>query len=282
MNHCIKFFKTLHFLSLDVVAGAVISSWMFWKLPDSKNLPDLATLAILGCSTWLIYILDRLFDNFKTIDQSFSPRHQFHSEHQYYLQLLIILLALLALVLLFFIPQKVLVFGCLLLLLLGLYFYLLQIKSQNADYQYFKEIFTAILYSFSVLGSAYCVRESISFAELMLGFNFFLLTHQSILTFSIFELIEQPKTKNFAQKIGFSKSQSIVFLIVFWCFIWLIISQLYFHQRYIQAVFGVEFLMSFLTCLLLFFKRFFIQKERYRWLGELVFSIPLFLQIIGF
>ena len=60
-----SFLKTLHYLSLDVVVGAVASSWMFWKIPDGNGEVNLPSILILGICTWIIYIFDRLLDNLK-------------------------------------------------------------------------------------------------------------------------------------------------------------------------------------------------------------------------
>lgn len=280
-HHIFKFLKTLHLLSLDVVAGAVISSWMFWKLPDGNTNPNPPTLFILGCCTWIIYIFDRLLDNISTQNPT-TPRHQFHFENQYYLQILIIGLGFLSLTLLFFIPKQVLWFGIGLSFLIGIYFYVLQKTSKNTNYQYYKEIFTAVLYGTSVVGSAYCTKTRISIEEIILGINFILLVHQSILTFSLYEYEANLSTKNFAGKVGIQRSKFAITSIVVWCFIWLIISYFSSKNNYLHSVFLIEFIMALLTSLLISFKSFFTKNERYRWFGELVFSIPLFLILLHF
>lgn len=279
IHHILTFLKALHLLSLDVVAGAVISSWMFWKLPDGNTTPNPPTLFILGCCTWIIYIFDRLLDNISTQNPT-TPRHQFHFENQYYLQILIIGLGFFSLTLLFFIPKQVLWFGIGLSFLLGIYFYILQKTSKNANYQYYKEIFTALLYGTSVVGSAYCTKTRISFEEIILGINFILLVHQSILTFSLYEYEANLSIKNFAGKVGIQRSKFAITSIAVWCFIWLIINYFSSISNYFHSVFLIEFIMSLLTSFLIFFKSFFTKNERYRWFGELVFSTPLFLILL--
>lgn len=101
------FLKTLHYLSLDVVLGAVASSWMFWKIPDGNGVVNLPSILILGICTWIIYILDRLLDNLKSEPE--DARHQFHFQHQYYLQVGIIILFFIAAILAFFCPKMSLI-----------------------------------------------------------------------------------------------------------------------------------------------------------------------------
>lgn len=99
-NKPARLLQTLHYLSLDVVAGAVLSSIMFWKMPDGNSQPNALVLVVLAICTWIIYILDRLLDNIKSEPQ--DARHQFHFDNQYYLQVIIIVLSVLALFLVFF------------------------------------------------------------------------------------------------------------------------------------------------------------------------------------
>ncbi|MFY7908230.1 MAG: hypothetical protein ACOVO2_01695, partial [Emticicia sp.] len=194
------FLKTLHYLSLDVVLGAVASSWMFWKIPDGNSVTNLPSLLILGICTWIIYILDRLLDNLKSEPE--DARHQFHFQHQYYLQVGIIILFLIAAILAFFLPRNVIYFGITLSVLILIYFYILQKKSKSANYQYFKEIFTSVIYSICVVGSAFSTKPNLDWQAFLAGFIFFLLVHQSILIFSFYESQAYPETKNLAKKLG--------------------------------------------------------------------------------
>lgn len=59
-------------------------------------------MLILGICTWIIYILDRLLDNLKSEPE--DARHQFHFQHQYYLQVVIIILFFIAAILAFSCP----------------------------------------------------------------------------------------------------------------------------------------------------------------------------------
>ena len=264
-----SFLKNLHYLSLDVVIGAVASSWMFWKMPHGNTLPDILSLIILGISTWIIYILDRLLDNLKSEPQ--DARHQFHFRHQYYLQITIILLFTIALVLVFFLPNKVIYFGIGLSILLTIYFYFLKKYSQNTDYQYFKEIFTAIIYSISVVGSAFSTKQNLGIFEYLAGINFLLLVHQSILIFSYCEAKTQPNVKNLAKKIG---NQNCTYLIMSIC-VFVALSNVFEASIFTQKIFFVETLMAICSTLIFVFRAKVAKNETYRWLGEMVFWLPI-------
>lgn len=263
--------KKLHYLSLDVVVGAVASSVMFWKMPDGISKPDVPSLLILGICTWIIYILDRLLDNIKSEPQ--DARHQFHFQHQYYLQVIIIVLFFVALTLVFFLPKNVIYFGIGLSVFLVIYFIVLRNTSQKANYQHFKEIFTAILYSVSIIESAFSTKQNLGFVEYLAGFNFFLLVHQSILIFSFYEAKSEPETKNLANKLG---RKNCTYLIVGICgFIFL--GNISDASNFTKKVFLVETLMSICSVLIFIFQAKLAKNESYRWLGEMVFWLPILL-----
>jgi hypothetical protein len=265
------FFKTLHYLSLDVVIGAMASSWMFWKMPDGIAKPDVPSLLVLGICTWIIYILDRLFDNLKTEPQ--DARHQFHFQYQYYLQITIIVLFFVALSLVFFLPIRVIYFGVGLSFFLVIYFVLLKKSFQNANYQYFKEIFTAILYSLTVVGTAFSSKQNLGLADYWIGFNFFLLVHQSIFIFSYYEAKAQPKVKNLATKLN---KQNCIYLIVGIC-TFIALSNLFTASVFAKKVIIIETFMSVCSVLIFVFQDKLIKNEKYRWLGEMVFWLPILL-----
>ncbi len=263
--------KTLHYLSLDVAVGAVISSWMFWKMPDGQSKPDVPSLVILGICTWIIYILDRLLDNIKSEPQ--DTRHQFHFQHQYYLQIMIIMLLFVAFILVFFLPKNVIYFGITFSFFLVIYFIILKKISQKANYQYFKEIFTAILYSFSVIGSAFSTKQNLALIDYIVGFNFFLLVHQSILIFSFYEAKGKLEIKNLATKLG---KQNCTYLIISIC-IFIGLTNFFDATIFTKKVIIIETLMAICSVLIFVFRDKLTKNESYRWLGEMVFWLPILL-----
>lgn len=263
--------RTLHYLSLDVVLGAVASSWMFWKIPDGNGVVNLPSILILGICTWIIYIIDRLLDNLKSEPE--DARHKFHYQYQYYLQVGIIILFFIATILAFFLPRNIIYFGVLLSLLILIYFYILQKKSKSANYQYFKEIFTSAIYSICVVGSAFSTKPNLDWQAYLAGFIFFLLVHQSILIFSFYESKAYPKTKNLAKKLGKTNCTYLILGV----FTLSAISIFFTDNLFLQRVFLIESLMAFCSVLIYLFEAKLAKNENYRWLGEMVFWLPLIL-----
>ncbi len=269
-----NFLKTLHYLSLDVVLGAVASSWMFWKIPDGNGVVNLPSILILGICTWIIYILDRLLDNLKSEPE--DARHQFHFQHQYYLQVGIIILFFIAAILAFLLPRNVIYFGIVLSVLILIYFYILQKKSRSANYQYFKEIFTSAIYSLCVVGSAFSTKINLDWQAYLAAFIFFLLVHQSILIFSFYESQVYPTTKNLAKKLGKTNCTYLILGVLAIS----AISIFFTNNLFLQKVFFVETLMAFCSVLIYFFQTKLAKSENYRWLGEMVFWLPLMLLLV--
>jgi Na+/H+ antiporter NhaD/arsenite permease-like protein len=259
--------QTLHYLSLDVVTGAILSSIMFWKMPDGNSQPDALVLVVLGVCTWIVYIFDRLLDNIKSEPQ--DARHHFHFDNQYYLQVTIIVLAVLAFFLVFFMPKPVIIFGVTFSVFLFLYFRILQKKTSTAAYHEYKEIATALLYSVPVFGSAFVGRE-IGFWQYLSAFNFILLVHQSILVFSWYELQEKHEVRNFARKLG----EKRVRLIVISSTVFIGICLLTTIEGYMKEVFLIELLMAGSTLAIFLFPKKLSVNQHYRWLGEMVFWLP--------
>jgi hypothetical protein len=259
--------QTLHYLSLDVVAGALLSSLMFWKMPDGNSQPNALVLIVLGICTWIVYIFDRLLDNIKSEPQ--DARHQFHFDNQYYLQVVIIVSGALALFLVFFLPDSVIIFGLAFSVFLLLYFRILQKKTSLSAYHFYKEIATALLYSVPVFGSAF-VGKTLGFWQYLSAFNFILLVHQSILVFSWYEMQETAEVKNFACKLGEKRVRLVVISIsafIGFCFLTSI-------EGYMKKVFLIELLMACATLsIYLFYKKLSV-NQRYRWIGEMVFWLP--------
>ena len=265
------FLKTLHYLSLDVVVGAVASSWMFWKIPDENGAVNLPSILILGICTWIVYIIDRLLDNLNSEPQ--DTRHQFHFQHQYYLQIGIIILFFIASILALFLPRNIIYFGVALSILILIYFYTLQKKSKSANYQYFKEIFTSFIYSLCVVGSAFSAKINLDWQAYLAGFIFFLLVHQSILIFSFYESQAYPETKNLAKKLGKTNCTYLILGVLAFS----AISIFFTDNLFLQKIFFTETLMASCSVVIYFFQEKLAKNENYRWLGEMVFWLPLML-----
>jgi hypothetical protein len=124
-----------------------------------------------------------------------------------------------------------------------------------------------------VVGSAFSAKSNLDWQAYLAGFVFFLLVLQSILIFSFYESQAYPKTKNLAKKLGKTNCTFLILGVLLLS----IISIFSNDNLYLQKVFFIEALMAFYSVLIYFFQAKLAKNENYRWLGEMVFWMPLVL-----
>jgi hypothetical protein len=264
--------KTFHLLNLDVVFGAMICNIMFWKLPLGDGIILNISVIILGLVVWIIYVLDRLLDNQKN-DLIFTERHFFHQTNQKILWLCIIICIFICTILLFFIPFNIIKFGIIICSITGLYLLIVNQVSSENSFQHYKESLTAFVYTAAVWGTT--ILEKFNSPILFLGLVFFLITFQNLLLFSVFELENFPETNNLAKYFGKKSSKYIIFGIFLFIIILGGFSFVILESAYQYQVLSIEILMSFSLVLITYFQKFTLQHDRFRWLGDGIFLLPL-------
>lgn len=261
-------------LSLDVVLGAMICNIMFWKLSFSNAQIPIPVVLILGFSVWIIYILDRLLDNQKP-NQIATERHHFHQKHHKVLWICIGLSVLFCSVLLFYIPYKIFILGIITTSITGTYLYLTSQFSDENTFQHYKEPITAAVYTIGVFTTT--VLNNFSVINLFIGLLFLLITFQNLLLFSLSEFKKNPDCHNLASYWGTKNSLKIIILIsaivMSIGFYWIKTNEL----TYFSKVFFIETLMSFILLVISLFNDTFLINDRYRWVGDGIFLLPLFI-----
>lgn len=257
---------------MDVVFGAVICNIMFWKLPSGHEQISKSSVIILGITVWLIYVLDRLLDNQKGY-LIFTERHLFHRSNQRILWFCVMIFTFICVGLLFFIPFSIIKFGIVIALITGFYLLIVnQVSSENA-FQHYKEPLTSFVYTAAVCGTA--SLHHFDFVTVFLGFIFILITFQNLLLFSFFELENFPETNNLVKFLGKKSSKYIIFGIFFAIIILGSFSFVILDNSYQYSVLLVEILMSFSLILIMYFQNFTLSYDRFRWLGDGIFLLPL-------
>jgi hypothetical protein len=245
---------------------------MFWKSPSGMEQISKSSVIILGITVWLIYVLDRLLDNQKGA-LIFTERHLFHQSNQRILWLCVMILTCICVGLLFFIPFSIITFGFIIALITGLYLLIVnQIPSENS-FQHYKEPLTAFVYTAAVWGTA--SLHHFDFATVFLGINFMFIAFQNLLLFSFFELENFPETNNLAKFLGKKSSKYIIFGIFFTITILGSFSFVILGNSYQYKVLFIEILMSFCLILITYFQNFTLPQNRFRWLGDGIFLLPL-------
>jgi hypothetical protein len=141
-----RFFKTIHFLSLDVVLGAVSLHMMFYHAL-LHVWPQWEYDALLGISVYWVYGIDRQIDNLST--NASDELHTFHKQNQGKLMLILLMLACMNVYLLYRVEMAMVRLGLVLIFIVGGY-WAAWANGLFGRLWGSKEFFTSLIYSAGV------------------------------------------------------------------------------------------------------------------------------------
>lgn len=268
-------YRYINALSLDVVAGALISSLFFAHLFESK-LPNLVLIA-LGLAVWTVYTFDHLWDAYRSNELSDSLRHQFHRKHFTVLLTTAMAVALTGGVICLYLPVPVRITG--LLLMLAVIIYFLTIHLWKMKFMYHKEILVAIIYTWGVVAGPYSLAKSpLNTYDLLVVVQFSALAFANLMLFACYE-VEMDIRQGFgslARSIGEGKSTKFIGGVLILILISAVAALLLFgdHQSIANSQW-VIILMTVPLAMLLGWKEYFKHRDFYRLLGDAIFFIPL-------
>ncbi len=273
---------TFYYLSLPVVLGAVFSNRMAARLSDVEPI-HWATSLVLALVVWIIYTLDRLLDNRKPGGAQ-TPRHLFHQQHKTLLWQVVAGAAVVAGILVFFLPKPVWQFGLALGAMCAAYVFAVFRLPATHPALLLKEPLVALLFSAGVWGSVWAQRPAISGVEWVEGLMFTGIAFQNLLLFAVFEQAERPGTdqRSLATVWGSSTCDKLLrwltFAVVATAFGICLMADnesvgggLRFAQRS-ALMLGI---MSVVLYAIQRYPRYYGKYERYRWLGDAVFWLPV-------
>ena len=250
-----RFFKTLHFLSVDVVLGACLFQCLLTTIFLPGQCPPLMVILALAFSVWIIYLIDRLIDNQKPIPN--SALHDFHLRHAFKIKCLIIGNILILGLIVANLPKYLIINGILIGFLIFAYWALL-IYGFFDRVKFIKEISTAIIYSMGIFLYVYLNEWKAPFVLLILmAFLVFLLVLQNLVLFTLLS------------HSGLKGELMPKFIELMFIGLWLAI--LYFSQLSIFLL--LPFLLTFVIHLWI---HYISKSKQWAWLGELAFFSPLF------
>lgn len=142
-----RFFKILHFLSLDVVICAVPMNVVFYQ-HFIGSLPPWQVDLLLAISVYLIYGIDRQIDNSMSAQR--DELHAFHYKHQLILRIMMVPMLFILGLFLLHAEIPLIAFGVGLSFMLVFYWYG-WIKRLFDHIWGSKELFTALIYSLGVM-----------------------------------------------------------------------------------------------------------------------------------
>ncbi|GAB3342022.1 hypothetical protein GCM10027299_56500 [Larkinella ripae] len=273
-----EFLQTAHYLSLDVVIGAVFAHIMVARLPDGHRPVDWATTVLLGICVFVIYAADRLYDARKGLlaRTQLTARHRFHAENRLVLLRVLMGLAAICVILLFWLPKSVILFGTGLALIAGAYVWGVSRLPASNRKLIWKEPAVTLVYTVGVWGSSWAQKPTIGWSEIGLGVLFLLIVFQNLLLFSVMEAYEFPDSSfSLATTWGFDRSDVVLRTLTVVVTVLALVLFFLSGERFAQRAAVIEGLMSAVLYAIQRYPTRFLANERYRWIGDGIFWLPV-------
>jgi hypothetical protein len=250
-----RFFKTLHFLSVDVVLGACLFQCLLTNIFLSGQFPPLLVTLALAFAVWTIYLVDRFIDNQNPVLH--SALHDFHLKHVHKIKYLIGVNMLVLLFLVTCLPKYLIINGVIIGILVLVYWAFL-IFGFFKRVKFVKEISTAFIYTAGIFLYVFsnASNSNILLLALMVCL-FFLLALQNLV---LFTCLSNSELKGELTLIGIE---------VLWISLWLAI--LFFTHLSIFLL--LPFLLTFVIHLWI---HYISKSKQWAWVGEIAFFSPLF------
>ncbi|UII28509.1 hypothetical protein LVD15_08780 [Fulvivirga maritima] len=277
MRGMVRLYKYFNLLSLDVAVGAVSCSLFVSKILGVR-IPWPVTL-ILGLTVWLIYTFDHLVDARGLKHKASTQRHRFH---QKYFKVLTIACAGALIVnayLVFFLPSETVLFGIAISCLVMVYFLLLHFLKLKSVYH--KELMIAVLYAAGIMvGPVSLYQGQLDLRIIIIFIQFVMIALSNLIVFSLYEK-RSDQIDSFPSIVQYLNEKNVriglkVF-ILFQLALAVFISQ-------IPTLKSFEYTFMFMLIILgalPFFRSSFEKNEKYRWVGDAIFLLPLITLLIG-
>lgn len=197
----------INILSLDVVAGALVSSLFFSRIFQVGV--SFYALCALAITVWVIYTIDHLRDAKIFPAIASSARHRFHQKHFAVMVAFVVLAVLLDFALIWFLPFKLLVAGT------GLWCVVVVYLAFQQHLKFLKEIFVAFLYTIGILLPSLAIGWDFQMVHLILIGKLYLTALMNLLLFSLFDYVEDRKQKqhSFVTSFGPGSARSGILIL---------------------------------------------------------------------
>lgn len=269
------YLKRAHWLSLDVVAGAMLTHTIAQRLPDGHGKVSWASTLLVGISVFAIYVIDRLLDNLKT--KVTTPRHRFHAKNKSVLLNVLAGLGVVGLLCLFWLPKGMFTIGLSLVVLVVGYLVVVFRTSLTDGMQLFKEPIVALIYTAGIWGTALSAAAVSPWESKILTVLFGIVAFQNLLLFSWFESFDVEEGYSLAIAWGTEAvSRVLTWLSILVCMAALGVLVATSYRYCVRAAITV----SAMSLTMDYLKRrssSVLAAERYRWLGDGIFFFTLWL-----
>lgn len=260
-------YRLVNILSLDVVAGSVVSAAFFSKVFGVRlHVP--ACIA-LGLSVWLIYTIDHLRDAYSISHPASTERHRFHQIHRRGIRIALVVVGFVNAALILQLPRQILLYG----VVLGLPTMLLLVLQRFLPW--IKELLISVFYTCGILlPSLPFVTERLDMPDYLIAFQFSITALMNLLVFSWYDRHNDRKD-NLPSLVTVSGA-TFTRIMLYTCWISSVGLSTYQYVVSGQGIASTVILIGATVMLLLFqFEERFTKNNRYRYIGDLIFLIPL-------
>ena len=264
----IRYYRTLNILSIDIALGAVVSALFLGKALQVHL--DAVPLLCLGITVWIIYTADHLLDAKLISGVASTSRHRFHQQNFRAVFLALVLAIVINSIMLFFVGQKILVYGGILTLLICLYL------TFQRHLSFLKEGVGALLYSAGVLLPT--VTHAVKFASIYLWAliaMFFLTAFLNLILFSWFDLEYDQMDNHSSLVVQFGRRSITVFLYFLFALQLSIAILMTGTFGSLTLPFAIVIAMNFLLFLIFKKSQALAAEDRYRMAGDAIFLFPI-------
>ncbi|WP_276367789.1 hypothetical protein [Chryseolinea sp. H1M3-3] len=267
MHKLTRLYQLINILSLDIVAGAVISALFFAKIFD-VNVRVYGLIA-LGLTVWIIYTVDHLRDAKKIRHPASTKRHRFHQRNFTALIFFLCLAMVIDAITIFFIRQQVLQLG--LILLIGVIIYLVVQRSLR----FLKEFVIAGLYTCGILILSLSLTSiEVSGPHYFHILQFGLIAWINLVLFSWFDqhYDQKDEQNSFVTVAGDRITGFFLYGLCIFNYLLAVIHSMLWGFN-IPVI--ILLMMNTVLFLIFFFREFLAQNDLYRLIGDAVFLLPI-------
>lgn len=266
MSILFRAYQHINVLSIDIVAGAVVSALFFAKIFQVQI--RIMGLIALGLTVWVIYTIDHLRDAKKISHRASTLRHRFHQENFRVLVFFLSIAVVADGIAIFFIRRQVFEWGLMLTGVVILYLIF------QRSLRFLKELFVACLYTAGVLLLSITVTPlDMMMAHYLLIIQFAVTAWANLVLFSWFDhaFDQQDDQKSFVTILG--KRTTQVFLSCLFGLNSLLTVIHYALETPVMPV-VILLLMNVTLLLIYIFRKTLDKDDRYRLIGDAVFLFP--------
>ncbi|NQU54834.1 MAG: UbiA family prenyltransferase [Bacteroidetes bacterium] len=267
----LQLYTFLRLVSLDIVFGVVCGSYFASRIFEIT--PSIYFWITLVSAVWVIYTADHLLDGIRTKKKFVFETYRFHFDNRIVLMSIGIVTVLISSIfVLFFLEKELIIYGVSTFVLVIIYLFLNNIFRKRRRF-FPKELIISALYTWGIFGGVLILKGNVTFFQVLVIANYFLLVSVNVLLFSYFDS-EEDKVSHFnTLTVNFGKKltrRSIFFILAIAFLISLFI--VFWYSKWV--IFWILVLMNLTLLLTILFPSFFKNCGYYGIVADAVFFFP--------